>query len=266
MKALLALLLLLVAVASCSLTFGGSGEKVTSESKLHFEPAAGTNSIHINSFNGSVELLAATAGSALGGTSILHARGRTIEHAQERLRSMEWQFSQNGDTVTLILTKPEGGSGNAGGKLQHLSVPAGYDITIDSSNGHVTIPAGFENLHIDTSNGAVTIHGGKKIYVDTSNGRIEYTGSSQDFELDTSNGRIEVQLESDWNGRGVANSSNGRIAVRCNGVLDAQLHTSTSNGKPVVYGPELGKSAGAGSLDLNTSNGNITVTHAFPNE
>ncbi|MDA0667655.1 MAG: hypothetical protein O3A95_06645 [Planctomycetota bacterium] len=263
MKASLAPLLLLVAASSCSLTFGGWGEKVTSESTLHFEPAAGTTSINIDCFNGSIELLAGTEGSAIDGKSTLHARGRTTEHAQERLRTMEWQFSQSGDAVTLILTKPEGGSNNAGGKLQSLSVPTGYDITIDTSNGHVTIPAGFENLHIDTGNGAVTIHGGKKVYVDTSNGRIEYFGSSPDFELNTSNGSIEVQLEGNWNGRGVADSSNGRIAVRCNGVIDARLHTSTSNGKPVVYGPELGKSAGAGSLDLDTSNGNITVTHAF---
>lgn len=263
MKASLAPLLILVAATSCSLTFGGWGEKVTSKSEVHFEPAAGTTTISIDSFNGSIELVAAAEGSAIHGTSVLYARGRSVEDAQERINTMDWQFSQNGDTVTMILTEPEGGSNNAGGKLESLMVPAGYNVTIDISNGHVTIPAGFENLHIDTSNGAVDIHGGKTVFVDTSNGSIDYSGDSQDFEFDTSNGRIEVQLEGDWSGRGVASSSNGRIAVRCNGLIDARLKASTSNGKPKVYGPELGKSAGAGSLDLDTSNGNITVTHAF---
>jgi len=266
MKATLAPLLLLAAATSCSITFGSWSEKVTSETELRFEPAAGTTTLLIDSFNGSVELVAGAKGSAIQGTAVLHARGRTLEHAQERLNSMEWQFSQKGDTVSLVLTEPEGGSNSAGGKLPSLSVPTGYNVTVDVSNGHVTIPAGFHNLHIDTSNGAVTIHGGQKIYVDTSNGRIEYNGNSPDFELDTSNGRIEVQLEGNWSGRGVANSSNGRIAVRCNGVIDARLHASTSNGKPMVYGPELGQASGTGSLDLDTSNGNITVTHAFADE
>ena len=263
MKATLAPLLILAAATSCSLTFGGWGEKVTSESQVRFEPAAGTKTINIDSFNGSIELAVGPEGSAIHGTSVLHARGRTVEHAQERLNTMNWQFSQNGDTVTMILTEPEGGANNAGGRLKELMVPAGYNITIDVSNGHVTVPAGFENLHIDTSNGAVNIAGGEKVFVDTSNGSIDYSGGSQDFEFDTSNGRIEVQLEGNWNGRGVASSSNGRIAVRCNGVIDARLKASTSNGKPKVYGPELKESAGAGSLDLDTSNGNITVTHAF---
>jgi len=239
---------------------------VTADSTLHFEPAAGTTAIHIDSFNGSIDLVAGKDGEAIHGKSVIHARGKTIEQARERLNMMEWQFSQNGDTVSLILTEPTGGSNNAGGKIPELVVPVGYDVTIDVSNGHVTIPAGFDNIRIDTSNGAVSINGGNKVYVDTSNGRIEYSGASQNFEFDTSNGRIEVQLEEDWSGQGVASSSNGRIAVRCNGIIDARLKASTSNGKPTVYGPELSKSGGAGSLDLSTSNGNITVTHAFSDE
>lgn len=266
MKASLAPLLVLLAATSCSLTFGHWGEKVTAESTLHFEPAAGTTTISIDSFNGGIDLVAGKEGEAIHGKSVIHARGKTVEQARERLNMMEWQFSQNGDTVSLILTEPTGGSNNAGGKIQELVVPAGYDVTIDVSNGHVTIPAGFGNIHVDTSNGAVTISGDNKVYVDTSNGRIEYSGSSIDFELDTSNGRIEVQLDGDWSGHGVASSSNGRITVRCNGIIDARLKASTSNGKPTVYGPELSKSGGVGSLDLDTSNGNITVTHAFSDE
>jgi len=266
MKATLAPLLLLLAATSCSITFGGWGEKVTADTQLYFEPAAGTNTLSIDSFNGSIELVAVEASANLEGKSVIHARGNTVEQARERLSTMEWQFTQNGDSVNLFLTRPNGGSNNAGGKITELKVPTGYNITIEVSNGHVTIPNGFENIHIDTSNGAVSIDGGKKIYVDTSNGRINYTGSSSDFELETSNGRIAIELDGDWNGRGIANSSNGRISVRCNGVIDARLHASTSNGKPTVYGPTLDKATGAGSLDLDTSNGNITVTHAFPGE
>jgi len=266
MKATLAPLLLLLTATSCSITFGSWGEKVTANSQLYFEPAAGTTTLSIDSFNGSIELVAAEAGSNLEGESVIHARGRSVEDARERLSTMEWQFTQNGDTVNLFLTRPEGGSNNAGGKIDALRVPAGYNITIHVSNGHVTVPSGFKNIHIDTSNGAVTVDGGKNIYVDTSNGRINYSGSSQDFELETSNGRIEIELDGDWSGQGAASSSNGRITVRCNGIIDARLRTSTSNGKPTVYGPDLNQTTGSGKLDLKTSNGNISVTHAFADE
>lgn len=259
----LAPLLLLAFTPACSITFGGYGEKVVKDSELHFEPSAGTDTLRIESYNGSITLFADSTATSLEGEATTHARGRTVEHARERLAKMEWQFSQVGNTVVLRLTEPTGGSNNAGSKITRLAVPSGWDLDLDTSNGGVVVPAGFGNVKIDTGNGAVEVAGDGKIYVDTSNGSVRYSGGSQDFELLSSNGSITIELDGDWDGHGRADSSNGKIVVRCNGLIDARLEARTRNGKPRVYGPDLDDHSGKGSLDLDTSNGNISVTHAF---
>lgn len=264
MRNTLAPLLLLVATTSCSITFGGMSEKATREADLSFNPAAGTQVLEIDSFNGSITLAIAEEGEGISGQASVWARGKTEEHALERLEMMDLQFSQNGETVLLKLTEPSGGSNNAGAQIKTLKVPAGWALVVDCSNGNVKVPSGFNNIRIDTSNGNIDVAGAGKIFVDTSNGNVTYRGGSQDFELDSSNGSITLELKGDWAGRGIASSSNGKITVRCNGLIDARLVTSTSNGKAHIFGPDLSAENGQGSLSLDTSNGNISVTHNFP--
>lgn len=264
MRNTLAPLLLLVASTSCSITFGGMSEKAARESELSFSPSAGAKVLEIDSYNGSISLSVAAAGEGISGQATVWAKGKTEENALERLTQMDLQFSQNGEKVLLHLTKPTGGSNNCGAQIKNLAVPADWAIVIDCSNGNVTVPAGFENIHIETSNGNIDVAGAGRIYVDTSNGNVQYRGGSQDFELDSSNGSVTVELKEDWSGRGIVSSSNGKITVRCNGVIDARLSTSTSNGKAHIFGPELSAESGKGVLDLDTSNGNISVTHNFP--
>ncbi|MGB0951672.1 MAG: hypothetical protein ACPG31_00460 [Planctomycetota bacterium] len=264
MRNTLAPLLILVASTSCSITFGGMTEKATREAELSFAPTAGAKVLEIDSYNGSITLAVSEAGAGISGTASVWAKGKTEEQALERLNQMELQFSQNGEKVLLVLTKPSGGSNNCGAQIKTLSVPADWAIVIDGSNGNVTVPTGFENIHIDTSNGNIDVAGSGRIFVDTSNGNVNYRGGSQDFELDSSNGSITVELKGDWSGRGMVSSSNGKITLRCNGVIDARLSTSTSNGKAHIFGPELDPDQGQGVLNLDTSNGNISVTHNFP--
>jgi len=264
MRNTLAPLLLLLASTSCSLTFGSMPEKATREAELAFQPTAGAHTLEIDSFNGSITLGIAKEGEGISGSASIWARGKTEEQAIERLGQMEMQFRQDGDTVILLLTEPDLGSNNAGAQIKSLSVPRGWAVKIDGSNGNVEVPAGFTDVHIDTSNGNATVGGSGRIYVDTSNGNVTYRGGSRDIELDSSNGSITLELKGDWDGRAMVSSSNGKITVRCNGSLDTRLVTSTSNGKANVYGPELSAERGTGSMNLDTSNGNISVTHNFP--
>ncbi len=262
MKASLAPLLLL-GFAACSLTFGSGGEKVVTDANLHFEPAAGSQVLRIINFNGSIQLATEDGATNLDGAAEIWARGKTLEHAQSRLSQMSWQFTQAGTTVVMRLSEPIGGSNNAGSKITRLVVPKGWSLEVETSNGSVQIPAGFSDVKVDTSNGSVKVAGGQTVVVETSNGNVEYLGASPNFHIETSNGKVTVQLKGDWSGTGQVDTSNGRIAVRCTGLIDARLSTSTSNGSTFVYGPELNADLGTGSLHLDTSNGNISVTHSF---
>ncbi|MGB0684839.1 MAG: hypothetical protein ACPGQD_01415, partial [Planctomycetota bacterium] len=109
-----------------------------------------------------------------------------------------------------------------------------------------------------SSNGSIEATGNGQVRLKSSNGRIRYSGSSDDFNLDTSNGRIELNLMGDWSGNGMVDTSNATIDLRCTGVIMAALEADTSNGKTNIEGPPLGS---GGRLVLDTSNGNINITH-----
>jgi DUF4097 and DUF4098 domain-containing protein YvlB len=265
---------LLCAGSSCVIELGEyAGPKVQKDVELSHVIAGDVKEIFVDSYNGSVTIEAGPAG-AVNGTSRLHARGRSEEAAQARLDSMTWGFSEeaNGRLVLRLAEPVNGGSNNAGGSAT-LTVPTGFRVFVDTSNGGVEVRGAFpyawvdtgngpvtldgvQEVEVDTSNGAVHITGADgKVYADTSNGPITYTGASADFTLDTSNGGIEVTLTGDRSGKGEADTSNGDVTVQCTGVLDCTMSASTSNGK--VYSPKL--EGGRGKLLLDTSNGSITV-------
>ncbi len=219
---------------SCSIHFGDLKETESIEAKVEFAVSPGITTLTIETFNGSLDVIESadsSSGNLITGSSKVWASADTVEEALFRANEMEWVYIESGDQATISLKKPGSRSGNTGGSLRALKIPAGLAVRLDSSNGSLTL-----------------------------------TGDCRDFDLQTSNGRITVQLTENWSGKGIARSSNGRIAVRCEGELDCRLDLRTSNGKPKVLGPALDEDNGTGSLKLRTSNGHITVTHLFPGE
>jgi hypothetical protein len=222
---------------SCSLVLGDLKETEKTEADVRFELSDQVQRLTIETFNGSLEIIERAPqenggrNNTISGKSKIWASGNTKEDALAKVTAMHWQYRESGTEAFITLNRPSGRSGNSGGQLKKLMVPAGLAIHLDSSNGN-----------------------------------IDFTGACEDFDLKTSNGRITVQLTSDWSGHGTANTSNGRIAVRCNGKLDCAVDMATSNGTPKVLGPPLSADSGTGSLRLRTSNGHITVTHLFDKE
>lgn len=222
---------------SCSLVLGDLKETEKVEADVSFELSDQVHRLTIKTFNGSLDVIERAAqndggrNNTINGKSKVWASGKTKEEALVKVAAMEWVYRESGDEAFLTLARPDGRSGNTGGQLRKLMVPAGLAIHLDSSNGN-----------------------------------IDLTGTCENFALETSNGRITVQLTSNWSGRGTANTSNGRIAVRCDGKLDCAVDMATSNGTPKVLGPPLSKNSGTGNLRLRTSNGHITVTHLFEEE
>ena len=116
-----------------------------------------------------------------------------------------------------------------------LTVPAGLQLSLETSNGPVEVRGAVRGLSANTSNGAITTQG---------------TGTAN-LKLETSNGRIEVE---DAEGAVEANTSNGRVRLRR---VRGSLRTETSNSGVILDRVTLG----AGTLNsASTSNGSIEVT------
>jgi hypothetical protein len=249
----------LTAATSCSLVIDTWQEKAVRTDVLEHQADDAFN-LRIDGFNGDITVTTAPGVRALTGEATVYARGATQDSADSRLGQMAWSWERDGDTLVLNLSKPSGGSNNAGSTIDNLLVPEGWNVDIHSSNGNISVGAGFERVLVHSSNGSIEATGDGQIRLKSSNGRIRYSGGSKDFNLDTSNGRIELNLMGDWSGNGVVDTSNGSIQVRCTGVITADLETDTSNGKTYIEGPRLSGGSG-GLLILDTSNGNINITH-----
>jgi DUF4097 and DUF4098 domain-containing protein YvlB len=221
--------------AACSINFGDMQESIPIESTVAFQMSPNIHTLRVETFNGVLEVVEASESDAqagkIVGKSETWASGSTTAEAQINAEKLEWLYTEAGNVATISIKKPSGLSGNTGASLRRLKV-----------SSHLTVE------------------------LDTSNGNLQLTGNYQDFNLETSNGRITVQLADGWSGRGKAESSNGRIAVRCDGKLDCKLDMATGNGTPKVLGPPLTEDSGKGSLYLRTSNGHIVVTHLFDSE
>ena len=244
----------LALLPACSMNWGG-GIKSERTEEVSFT-AEGAEAIRVESINGRIELVAGEVAEPTGSTKY-YARASTQEEADARVAEMGWSTAVEGGVLVLKVEPPKDSRSNCGANLV-LTVPAGWNVEANTSNGGVLVKGDFPRSLVDTSNGSVKVESDGTVRVKTSNGRIEYLGDSDDFELRTSNGKVEVDLAGDWDGRGTINTSNGSVRVRCEGQLDAVVDADTSNGKIRVEGPEMGD---GGRLRVDTSNGSVTVTH-----
>lgn len=221
--------------SACSINFGDMQDPKMLDGDVAFQMSSNIHTLKVKTFNGVLEVVEASEADAqagkISGWSEIWASGGTEAEALANAEKMEWVYSESGNIATISISKPSRSSGNTGATLRRLKVP-----------NHLALE------------------------LETSNGNLQITGNYQDFNLETSNGRITVQLVDGWSGRGTADSSNGRIAVRCDGKLDCKLDMATGNGTPKVLGPPLSEDVGKGSLYLRTGNGHIVVTHLFDSE
>ncbi len=261
LKITLGILLLLPFMGS-TISADQKNSKADREDILSFDVIDEINTLQIDSFNGKLVLLTGTNSSRIQGVAKTWAYGKNEEQAQDHLEKISWKFKKTGKTLKLKLDKSslfkriDGGS-----DITALTVPAKWNLDLDTSNGSITISSGFSHIIAQSSNGKISIEGGDQVIADTSNGSIKYSGSAQDFDLESSNGKVRVQLNQDWNGSGKAESSNGNITVICSGIIDARLSRSKGNGNIFIHGPALSKTNGTGELSLETSNGNISISH-----
>jgi DUF4097 and DUF4098 domain-containing protein YvlB len=206
-------------------------------------------------------------GNAVRAEVTKRGRGDTEEAAQEMLKKIDVQMTQEGDRVRVSARVPPGErmNGEAPAKLQ---VPAGAALELRTSFGAVGVTGVNGAIDAKTSNGAVTVRGATgTLKLTTDFGKIDVEAPSPSVTAKTSNGAILVRgatgaldLTTDFNKIDVdapcaavkAKTSNGAILVKqAKGPL--QLRTDFGNIEVETPG---------GPVAAHTSNGHIHVRGA----
>lgn len=159
-----------------------------------------------------------------------------------------------------------------------IYLPKHLNVTVQTSNGSITVDDLAAEADLTSSNGAISVvsaTGMDDVRIRTSNGRIEVSvpsGMSQ-LTAESSNGRIEIDGNPAEGGHWQLRTSNGGIHVSLPRALGVRLDASTSNSSiEVGEGPwsvnggklsnkEVRATRGDGTLDLlvHTSNASIEI-------
>ncbi|RPF21382.1 DUF4097 family beta strand repeat-containing protein [Myceligenerans xiligouense] len=129
-----------------------------------------------------------------------------------------------------------------------VTLPAGTEVLVRTSNGDVVAAGIAGTLEVRTSNGDVesSDNPGRQILT-SSNGDVVVLGAGGDVSARTSNGDVEAERIA---GTLDSGTSNGRTSVVD---VDGDLTAESSNGRIDVDGF-------GGDVSVETSNGDVTVT------
>lgn len=180
--------------------------------------------------------------------------------------------------INFVVKVPEGWHGNVTLTTFNGSISASQihgTVTLQTSNGTVTVVGHEGSLTVRSSNGRVRladIHG--SVDARTSNGAVSLIGGSLRGagRLRTSNGPVELNAHLEEGAEYEIITSNGAVTLRLIDP-DVALNLRTSNGgislQTDVTASSVGRNslvgtigAGAARLDVQTSNGSITVAAA----
>ena len=182
----------------------------------------------VESSNGEVIVTSAET-TSVSVVARLRSRADTLGKAEERVNSLSIEMVQTGDNVLLRYRSSDQSLDvrKYSGVSFEVTVPAQADVTVDTSNGSITVSGIEGEFKLDTSNGSIDLNDlVGVVYADTSNGGIDVDGFRGELDLETSNGVIDIE---DVEALVDARTSNGRINF--SGVLVGDHHSlRTSNG------------------------------------
>lgn len=265
--AVLAFGLSMITAGGCVVSWGGPTHKETRTTSVPVEAPGG---LDVSTRNGSVSV-------ERGSTDRIQVSATLRARTLERLAEMTVVIEEV-DGVLRIRPEAPGGKwqSNEGCSIE-VVVPTGAvtrGITVNTSNGKISVAAMTGKAHLDTSNGSITVedHDGE-VHAKTSNGKINLHRVGGPVVADTSNGSVTVRLREDVRGPVNLDTSNGSVTLEVGRAFAGSLRISTSNGSVDV--PEraegvrvLSKKRRSASLEfgtgqpssvIDTSNGNVRV-------
>jgi len=215
--------------------------------------ATGVPVLTVESSNGSVSVRGVAGQADVRVTATVRSRGRSQTQAGERAAAAILRMEQQGGRIVLAYRGAEQTDDvrRFTGVAFEVTTPPMLELTVATSNGHVTAAAAQGRFRIDTSNGALTLTDlVGQVDARTSNGRIDVERCQGVLDLTTSNGEVAMAAV---NAALDVDTSNGPIAFSGTVIGDAN-RLATSNGKITVAFP----ASASVELDARTSAGAIS--------
>jgi hypothetical protein len=211
------------------------------------------SALTIQTHNGGLEVLGSPDQSDVQIHATLVLRAATEPEAQRRAAEASLKVERDAKGrlhITPVFPEPRHGGDGASIRV---TLPDATNVTLEASNGPITVRGLGGLLMADTSNGPIDVsdHNGPA-QIETSNGPVSVSNITGKLVVDTSNGPLDLE---NINGSVIADTSNGSITLSLLPEQRGPLHLDTSNGPIKV---RVG-SAFAGPVHLDTSNSRVTV-------
>jgi len=236
----------------------GSLESVTRVDSFSQGLLPQTKTLRVINSNGDIVISGLTAHNDIYVDIDYFAHAESLEEAQKSISLLDITSSYaDGGMVILEVTSPDI---HCGANLA-LQVPEGLNLDIRAGNGDVHVVPVVKTVTVRTVDGDVILNSHSKVRVKTTNGDIVLDGNSADFNLRSVNGDIDLTQSALFTGSGSLTTINGSLRINNSATIDAKIIGATINGNYMIYGPSLFEDQGTGLIRLNTTNGDINITH-----
>ncbi len=257
---------------ACTVTLDSQSQMAREEKRFTL---SGTPTVHLMTFDGSIEIHSWDRSDVL---IEIEKRGPT----REAVEALKVTTSQNGNTIELEVTRPQGQSftgfgfhASASAKLI-VSVPRRTDIRARSGDGAIRIARvdGRVELHtgdgsirgedvsgdltLTTGDGSVTVEGAEgRLALETGDGSVNVTGKLGGVRLHTGDGSIVYRsqpggrMDEDWD----ISTGDGSVTLYVGPDFGAELDAHTGDG--TIRNDLKVEDAGAGEPDRRTVKGRI---------
>ncbi len=246
-----------------------------SERKSATFPVTGNLSLLVEAANGHVIIRGEAGLQEVRVTAILKAWGTSKADAEQQLRNIQIEMTQQGHQVRLRHIDHNEfrfGIVRSDNVSFEVSIPQQADLDITTDNGDVRVDGvqGTQKIWTDNGNLDLRVVSGR-LNLETDNGDIDIMGASVSLQATTDNGNI------DFSGRLIGEShslttDNGNIQVTLPKDSQLQIDARTDNGNirsslPLQIQGDLGRNhwsvilnAPTARLSIETQNGNITLS------
>jgi DUF4097 and DUF4098 domain-containing protein YvlB len=163
-------------------------------------PASGLRSLKVRTGNGPLSIRGGNAWSIVACKAAEDASA--LRNVDVRLSGDELSASGNGEHDWTVVF--------------YITTPRGADLTVDTSNGPVSLRDVDGDLKLHTRNGPLTLHNvSGHVDADAQNGPIGLRGGSGTISVRAQNGPLTVNLDgASFNGTLEASTKNGPLSVR----------------------------------------------------
>ena len=217
-----------------------------------------TKTLRVINSNGYVIISGLTLNNDISVDVEYFAQADSLEEAQRSISLLN--VTSNYATGGIAILEVTGPENNCGANLS-LKVPEGFNLDIRAGNGDVHVVPVMKTVTVRTVDGDVILNSHSKVRVKTTNGDIVLDGNSADFNLRSVNGDINLAQSALFTGSGSLTTINGSLRINNSATIDAKIIGATRNGNYMIYGPSLFEDQGTGLIRLNTTNGDINITH-----